>query len=351
MRALVSLSVLCSLVAVLGARVGMLLARDSETKVKLAGRSADRALLARYTRPRGLPAPSDNAITPERVELGQMLFFDPRLSGSRFLSCGSCHNPGLSWSDGNALGTGHEMKMLGRRTPTILNLAWASTLFWDGRAATLEEQALGPIQAAGEMNLPLEALEGRLKEITAYRAHFNAAYPGEPVGVRTATKAIATFERTIVSGTAPFDRWVAGDEAAVSTEAKEGFRLFDGKASCAKCHSGWRFTDDSFHDIGVVGIDSGRGRIVPEIDAVMFAFKTPTLRNVTERYPYMHNGSERSLDDVVDLYDRGGRVRRPSISDEIHPLHLSPGEKRALTAFLATLTSRDPSVRLQALPR
>jgi cytochrome c peroxidase len=312
---------------------------------------SDRALLARYVRPRTIPSPADNAITPARVALGRMLFFDPRLSDSRFMSCASCHNPGLAWADGNARGTGQGMRTLARRTPTVLDLAWASALFWDGRAETLEQQALGPVKGEREMNLPLEEMERRLAAVSAYKARFDAAYPGEPLSARTVGRAIATFERTIVSGEAPFDRWVAGDDAALSPEAKAGFRLFNGKASCAKCHSGWRFTDDSFHDIGVASADSGRGRVLPEIEGVLFAFKTPTLRNVAERYPYMHDGSEASLEDVVDLYDRGGRVRRASIADEIRPLHLSPAERHALVAFLRTLTSRDPAVQLPALPR
>lgn len=348
--AVVGFFFLSGVATALAARVGASSTRDSETQV--GGReSTDRALLARYVRPRGVPSPSDNAITPARVTLGRMLFFDPRLSDSRFVSCASCHNPGLSWGDGNARAVGHDMKALARRTPTMLNLAWASTLFWDGRAETLEGQALGPVRAPDVMNLPLEEMERRLGGVPGYRARFDAAYPGEPLAARTVARAIAAFERTIVSGEAPFDRWVAGDAAAVSAEAKEGFRLFNGKANCAACHSGWRFTDDSFHDVGVLSADSGRGRVLPEVEGVLFAFKTPTLRNVVERYPYMHDGSEATLQDVIDLYDRGGRTRRPSLAEEIRPLHLTPGEKRALGAFLATLTSRDPAVRLPALPR
>jgi cytochrome c peroxidase len=303
-----------------------------------------------YGRPKSTPHPGDNRPTPARVALGKALFFDPRLSRSQIMSCATCHNPSFSWGDGNARAVGHGMQVLGRRTPTILNLAWAEALFWDGRAATLEEQALGPIAAAGEMNLPLDSLTQRLRSIPGYRALFAAAYPGEEIGPRTAAKAIATFERTVVSGMAPFDRWVAGDSNAVSAEARHGFAVFTGKGNCAVCHSGWRFTDDSFHDIGLVGSDSGRVRII-NVEGTEFAFKTPTLRNVASRAPYMHDGSEATLEDVIELYDRGGRVHRASLSPEIKRLRLTAVEKRALVAFLHTLTSADVPVTIPVLPR
>jgi cytochrome c peroxidase len=167
---------------------------------------------------------------------------------------------------------------------------------------------------------------------------------------KTIARAIATYERTVVSERAPFDRWVEGDRRAVSSEAQAGFALFVGKANCAKCHSGWRFTDDSFHDIGVPGADSGRSKII-EIEATQFAFKTPTLRGVASRPPYMHNGSEATLESVIELYDRGGRAQRGSLSPEIRPLHLSAAEKHALVAFLRTLDGTPRPVSLPMLPR
>jgi cytochrome c peroxidase len=256
----------------------------------------------------------------------------------------------LHWGDGLPRAIGDDGTELGRRTPTILDLAWASSLFWDGRAESLEEQALGPIQAPKEMNLPLAEMELRLSNVSEYVTRFRVAYPGEPMTAATVAKALATFERTIISGEAPFDRWVAGDERAVSDDVKRGFRLFNGKANCAACHSGWRLTDDSFHDIGAAGSDSGRALIVRDVPGLEFSFKTPTLRNVAGRHPYMHDGSERTLADVIDLYNRGGRVRRVSVSDEIHPLHLTALERRLLGLFLASLTSRDATVRPPILP-
>jgi cytochrome c peroxidase len=304
-----------------------------------------------FRRPVETPFPADNAHSAERVRLGQMLFFDPRLSGSGAISCASCHNPAFSWGDGLPRAVGHGSIVLGRRTPTVLNLAWGEAFFWDGRAGTLEEQALGPIAAAGEMNLPLDRMEERLKAIPGYRECFQRAYPGEGISRQTVGRAIATYERTLVSGRSPFDRWVEGDEDAVSEDAKRGFALFVGKANCAKCHSGWRLTDDSFHDIGLPGEDCGRGVHLPEIEVSQFAFKTPTLRNVDRRAPYMHDGSVPSLEAVIDQYDRGGSVKRPGLSREIKPLGLSAEEKRQLLVFLKQLTSEDHQPAVPVLPR
>lgn len=248
-------------------------------------------------------------------------------------------------------GSGHAGKQLGRRSPTILNLAWGGAFFWDGRASTLEEQALGPIASPGEMNMPLGELEKKVRSIPGYASLFEAAYPGAPVGTQTMAKAIATFERTVVSGLAPFDGWAAGDEHAIGDDAKRGFALFTGKAHCNACHTGWRFTDDSFQDIGVPGKDPGRGKLLKDIATMQFAFKTPTLRNVDKRGPYMHDGSERTLESVVELYAQGGRARRPSLSGDIKPFTLSAEEKHDLVAFLHTLTSSDEMPSIPLLPR
>ncbi len=304
-----------------------------------------------YRRGAGAPVPATNRSTPERERLGKTLFFDPRLSASGVMSCGTCHNPGLSWGDGLPKGVGHGMKTLGRRTPTLLNVAWSELFFWDGRAASLEEQALGPIASPDEMNLSLEQLTARIREIPEYRPLFEAAYPGEPISPPTIAKAIASYERTIVSGSAPFDRWIDGAEDAISEDAKRGFLLFNTKAQCSTCHATWRFTDDAFHDIGVPGEDRGRGKHLPQIGVAQFAFKTPTLRNVDRRAPYMHDGSEPSLEAVIELYDRGGKAVRPSLAREMQRLDLSDGDKSALLAVLKTLTSSDAPVALPVLPR
>jgi cytochrome c peroxidase len=283
------------------------------------------------------------------VALGRTLFFDPRLSGSGAISCATCHNPSLGWEDGLKRGIGHRGAELGRHTPTIIDVAWAEPLFWDGRAATLEEQAKGPIKSASEMNMPHDEAVKRVASISGYRAAFERAYPGEGVNIDTIAKAIASYERTIVSAKAPFDRWAEGDSQAISDSAKRGFVLFNGKAGCATCHSGWRFTDDGFHDIGLPSQDLGRAAIAPGIKVLEHAFKTPTLRNVDQRAPYMHDGSVATLEAVVDHYDHGF-VARESLAPEMKPLKLTADEKADLIAFMRSLTSHDKPVELPTLP-
>jgi cytochrome c peroxidase len=301
--------------------------------------------VADYQRPAAsIPAPRSNPITAEKVALGQMLFFDPRLSGSGAISCASCHNPGLAWGDALPKGIGHLGTRLGRRTPTILNVAYGEPYFWDGRATTLEEQAKGPLASPAEMNMPLAAAVDRVKSIPGYVAAFERAFPGQAITEDTLAAAIATYERTVVSSEAPFDRWVNGDDQAISDAAKRGFVLYNGKANCAGCHAGWRMTDDGFHDIGIPDQDRGRAGVAPGIVQLEHAFKTPTLRNVNRRAPYMHDGSVPTLAAVIDHYD-AGFVRRPSLDTQMKPLGLTAGEKSDLLAFLDTLTSADtPSV-------
>ncbi len=302
-----------------------------------------------FVRPTSIPFPEENPYSAEKVRLGEMLFFDPRLSGSNYISCASCHNPAMSWGDGLPRGIGHGMTILGRRTPTILNLAWAELLMWDGRKNGLEDQAMGPIAADVEMNQPVEKLVEKLSAIETYRVLFNIAFPGEGIGLDTIAKAIATFERTVVSGIAPFDRWIAGDEKAISDSAKRGFYLFNTKANCASCHSGWNFTDHSFQDIGMKDADIGRIKIL-NMPRMNHAFKTPTLRDVTRRGPYMHDGSMPDLVTVMEHYNRGGDVKRDSVSEDIRPLGLTPMEIADVVEFMKTLTGDDQPVRVPILP-
>lgn len=302
-----------------------------------------------YVRPADVPFPEENPYSATKSELGRKLFFDPRLSGSNYISCASCHNPAFAWGDGLPKGIGHAMTKLGRRTPTILNLAWGELLMWDGRFESLEEQALGPMSAPVEMNQNMEAIVTELQQIPEYKTLFNLSFPGEGITVANIAKAIATFERTVVSGIAPFDRWIAGDEEAISEQAKRGFDLFNGKANCVACHSGWNFTDDSFHDIGLPDEDIGRGKQLPTIKSMQHAFKVPTLRNAVERAPYMHDGSARNLFSVVAHYN-DGFVKRPSLSEEIYKLNLTMDEQTDIVAFLKTLSSDDGPVVLPRLP-
>lgn len=303
----------------------------------------------KYQRPKEISYPKSNPYSKTKSILGRTLFFDPILSGARSRSCASCHNPGLSWTDGLPRAIG--VKQLPVRTPTLLNVAWVPRLAWDGHFRNLEAVTFGPISSPKIMNLPKAEAVKRLSAIDGYVKLFIAAFGEGPVTERKIELALATFERSIVSGEAPFDRWINGDEQAISGAAKKGFDLFNGKANCAACHSGWAFTDSSFHDIGTArGDDIGRGRIFPTSVKLRYAFKTPTLRDATRRAPYMHNGSVATLEDVIDLYDKGG-IERPSRSDDIKPLHLTAEEKGHLVAFLKTLTSAPETVTIPSAPR
>jgi cytochrome c peroxidase len=303
---------------------------------------------ADYRRPMTVPFPRDNPYTVEKAVLGKKLFFDPRLSAANVQSCATCHNPAFGWSDGQPRGVGHGMRALGRRSPSIVNAAWAQIFMWDGRAPTLEFQALGPIHAEAEMNLPIDRLVERLSALDQYRSLFAAAFPNEAIAADNIAKALATYERTVVSSWAPFDAWVEGDETAISESAKRGFVLFRTKAGCAECHRGWNFTEDSFHDVGLPSPDVGRAAIVPGLK-LQHAFKTPGLRDITRRGPFMHDGSLATLEAVVDHYDRGG-VSRPSRSDLVKPLGLSAQEKRDLVAFLESLSGESDPTTIPPLP-
>jgi cytochrome c peroxidase len=308
------------------------------------------ALKALYRRPATIPFPKDNPYTPEKAALGKKLYFDTRLSVTSAQSCASCHNPGFGWGDGLSVGVGHGMQKLGRHSPTVVNAAWGDIFMWDGRLPTLEEQALGPIQSTGEMNMPLDQLMKRLSSISEYKPLFAVAFPREGMNEKTLAKAIATYERTVVSERAPFDAWIEGDEKAVSEQAKRGFALFNGKAQCSACHEGWNFTNEGFQDIGLPSDDVGRGQYLPGVIKMQHAFKTPGLREIARRAPYMHDGSLATLEAVVDHYNSGG-ANRPSRSDLMKPLGLTAQEKSDLVAFLNTLTSSLTPTAAPVLPR
>jgi len=313
--------------------------------------SSEPAVLQAYLRPPEVPAPADNVPNAARVELGKALFFDPRLSGSNWISCATCHNPALGWSDALPAGIGHNGKQLGRATPTILNTAYLPLLMWDGRKSTLEDQALGPVESADEMHQDPDVLVSKLASIAGYPAMFERAYPGQGISKATISKAIASFERTIVSSEAPFDRWIKGQSDAIPPSAKRGFELFTNQANCVACHSGFNFTAGSFHNIGVADAgpaDTGRFAVKP-LRAMRGAFKTPTLRDIALTAPYMRNGIYRTLEEVVEHYARGGDVRE-NLSAEIHSLNLSVQDKRDLVAFMLTLTADPAPVQLPILP-
>jgi cytochrome c peroxidase len=305
-------------------------------------------LKSEYVRPTDIPAPEDNKQTSDKIALGKMLYFDPRLSQSGDLSCATCHNPAFGWQDGLSTGRGHKGNRLGRHSPTILNLAWAPRLFWDGRATTLEEQAKGPMLADAEMGMTEQIVLKTIKSIDGYRQFFSKVFPENGISLDNIAKAISAYERTIVSPDAPFDKWIKGDETALSEAEKRGFVIYNTKAQCSVCHSGWRFTDDGFHDIGLKSEDSGRAKIVQNVPTLSYAFKTPTLRNIVDRAPYMHDGSIATLHDVVRHYE-DGFIKRTSLAWGMTGFRLTDQERDDLVAFLGTISSYE-SVTLPNLP-
>jgi cytochrome c peroxidase len=302
----------------------------------------------------GPPVPKDNAMSDAKVELGRMLYYDPRLSGNGTISCASCHNPGLGWADGLAKGVGINGTKLGRSSPSVLNAAYYETQFWDGRAATLEDQAKGPIQSAAEMGNTAEKATSTIAGIPGYAKRFNEVFGGEVTFDRIA-QAIAAFERTVVDLDSPFDRWARGDDKAMTDEQKRGFELFTGKARCAVCHSGPMFADKRFHNIGLPGDDRGRAAVSKDENEAG-AFRTPTVRNAALTAPYMHDGSLKTLRQVIDHYEKASneKEKHPKMSIFMLPFKLEEAEKKDLEAFLHALTGdkRDPrAAMVPALPQ
>lgn len=304
-----------------------------------------------YQRPEAIPAPASNPLTTEKTTLGKTLFFDARLSRDKGMSCATCHSPDHRWSDGRVVPLGSEELEQPRRTPTVMNSAWLTALMWDGRASSLEAQAVLPITTPHEMNYNMKQLVERLNEIKGYQPLFEAAYGDAEINTQRIAMALASFQRTLVSNISSFDRWVEGDEQAISTSAQRGFDLFNGKAQCAACHKSWRFTDDSFHDIGLDSPDLGRGKAIPvEVTIMQHAFKTPTLRDLPENGPYMHDGSMTDLEAVIKHYEDGG-IERPSLSKEMKPFELTEQQRADLIAFLKTLDGGPLAVEPPALPK
>jgi len=302
------------------------------------------------------PHPADNEPTPPRVELGKKLFFDPRLSGDGNMSCASCHSPLLGWSDGLATGKGFKSMVLDRASPTVFNTAYNSIQMWDGRKKSLEEQAMGPMEASVEMNMDTQKLFTWLNGHDGYRALFAQAYPGKPIDADTLSKAIASFERTVVSNSAPFDQWVAGKADAMTQEQVKGFALFidPKKANCAACHSGPNFTDNGFHNLGLASFgkdnpDPGRYSQRP-VASMKGAFKTPTVREAANTAPYFHDGSAKTLGEMVDFYAKGGLVKTNQ-SQSLKELSLSGEEKAQLVSFVHALSSPAKPFVLPVLPR
>ena len=301
-----------------------------------------------------VPVPADNLPTAEIIALGRRLYYDPILSVDNTVACASCHTPLFGFADGKQFSEGVKGKKGNRNAPTVTNAAYYTTQFWDGRAPSLEKQAEGPVQNPVEMAHTLEGVERKLTADTSYRSAFEKAYGPGPMTYEKVEKAIASFERTVISGNSVFDRYFyGGDKSALSASARRGLEVFRNpkKGNCATCHTiGEKyalFTDNKFHNLGVGANTRGEladlGRYnVTKNEADKGAFKTPTLRNIAKTGPYMHDGSLKTLKDVIDFYIGAGNSN-PHLDKEIHVLDFLSGQERAdLVAFLGSLTGDMP---------
>lgn len=286
--------------------------------------------------PEHIDYPQGAAPSSREVNLGRTLFFDPRLSFNQTQSCATCHNPQRGWGDGQTVSQGARGNRLSRNTPPLYNLAWNELFFWDGRAKSLEEQALAPITSPDEMNQPLDQLLPKLQGVPYYRQEFQAVYGSQGITAETLAQALAAFERSLIVNDTALDRFVQGDQQALTPAQQRGKQLFEGKARCVKCHDGANLTDGGFHNLGLKGPDPGRQAVTQDA-TLQGAFKTPSLRNAALTAPYMHDGSLLSLEQVIEFYDRGGDERATADS-EMQPLKLSKAEQADLQAFLQALT-------------
>jgi len=292
-------------------------------------------------------APPGNPPSSLKIHLGKELYFDTRLSADGTVSCATCHNPALGWSDEGPTSKGIRGQFGGRRAPPVSNAAYSPLQFWDGRSPSLEDQAKGPIQNPIEMGNTHQAMIQTVDRIAGYIEEFRAVFGEGPITVDQVADAIAAFERTVVTTDSKFDRYARGDHQALTPLEKQGLEIFNGKAHCTSCHWGPYFSDGRFHNLGVPAKDpknpdTGRYAITKNpLD--MGAFKTPTVRDAARRAPYLHDGSEKTLESLIDFYNRGGG-QDPNLDPLMVPLGLTKLEKRALVAFIKALDSLNPEV-------
>lgn len=303
--------------------------------------------------PTSIPTPSTNLNYAAKVELGKQLYFDGRLSKNGAISCAFCHNPGTGWADPRQTSIGIGGGLGGRQSPTVLNTAFNHLQFWDGRARSLEEQAIGPIHNPIEMGETHEAVVAKLNRIKGYQQQFRTVF-GTEVNLQGIAEAIAAYERTVISTNSAFDKYVLGDSNAMDESAIRGMALFKGKARCILCHNGPNFTDNRFHNLGVPQVgplkeDLGRYYVTQAVKD-RGAFKTPTLRSITETAPYMHDGAFKTLEEVVEFLNNGGGANS-NLSPMVKPLNLSAEEKTDLIAFLKALAGEAIKIQLPKLPK
>jgi cytochrome c peroxidase len=291
--------------------------------------------------------PPGNPPSSLKIHLGKELYFDARLSADNTVSCATCHNPSLGWSDEGPTSKGIRGQLGGRRAPPVSNAAYSPLQFWDGRSPSLEDQAKGPIQNPIEMGNTHQAMIQTVSKISGYEEEFKAVFGEGPITVDHLAEAIAAFERTVVTTDSLFDRFARGDQQALTPLEKQGLEVFNGKGHCTACHWGPYFSDGRFHNLGVPAKDPKNpdvGRFaVTKNPRDMGAFKTPTVRDAARRAPYLHDGSEKTLESLIDFYDRGGGPD-PNLDPLMVPLGLSPLEKKALVAFIKALNSLNPEV-------
>ena len=286
------------------------------------------------------PGSSSSLVQPLEA-IGWKLFFDKTLSGPRNFSCGACHLPEKGYESGVALAAGAHNEVLPRNTPTVVNLKDATAFFWDGRASSLEEQAEGPITSEIEMDLQLDEAEARIRADATYRNAFSAAGVAE-IRVDDVLNALAAFERRLVTGETPYDRWLKGDRTALTESQERGRRIFFGMGQCAACHSGKNFADGDFHNIGTGSPDDLGRYAVTKNERDKGAFKTPSLRNWRLREPFMHDGRFSSMSVVIDHYSHAAKA--PVGLSEVDPLYLTDAAKADLAAFMTALNGPWPDL-------
>jgi cytochrome c peroxidase len=309
-----------------------------------------------YPVPRGLPplpVPADNPMTPEKIELGKMLYFDKRVSKDGTVSCATCHDPKMGWAEKTPTSAGIGKQVGPRNSPTVMNAAYATSMFWDGRAASLEEQATGPVENPIEMGHQMADLVAQLDKIPEYHERFQKVF-GTGVTKEGFAKAIAAFERTILVGDSPYDRFKGGDQNALTEAQKRGLALFE-SVGCADCHAPPLFSDYEFHNAGV-GMDKEKpdqGRKdVTKKDEDTGAFRVPSLRNVADTAPYFHDGSAKTLEEAVALMAAGGKDNkyRSADFDAVRNAKVTPEQQKDLVEFLKALSGPIPAVEPPALP-
>lgn len=313
-----------------------------------------------------VPFPANNPYSKEKADLGKVLFFDPRLSNSKQISCANCHDPEFNWGDGRRVAYGEDRQLGNRNSPSLMNVAYQKVMFWDGRAETLEEQAAFPIKDTKEMNSHIDFATIRIAKIKGYKELFKEAFGDDKVTNERILQAIATFERTILSPKNRFDKFIAGDAKQLSDQEVKGLHLFRTKARCINCHNTALFTDGQFHNIGLTYYgrqyeDLGRYNVT-KLAKNVGEFKTPSLREVPQNAPYMHNGLFPNIRGVINMYNAGMfhfQPKEDQKNDTLFPvtsplakkLDLDKDEMDALEAFLMSLRQNQYKMRAPELPK